>query len=95
MDKAVHFTFYFVASVLGCMAIRENRGGKWPLRKTGLIILVFCTLYGIVIEVVQENFTEVRKGDIGDVLANTIGASAGLLAVNFLFSHKSGLKWKI
>ena len=36
-------------------------------------------IYGIVIEVIQENLTATRKADIADVLANIFGSITGYI----------------
>ncbi|MEA1784629.1 VanZ family protein [Arenibacter sp. GZD96] len=95
LDKAVHFTFYFVAALLGCLALREQTNGHWNIVKTSIYVFLFCILYGIIIEVIQTNYTETRQGESWDVLANSVGALAGLMVLKILFSGKSGIKWKI
>lgn len=64
MDKLVHFTFYFMAAVLGALSIREQTQGKSGLKKSILIIVGAVVLYGIVIEVIQSEFTVTREGDV-------------------------------
>ena len=94
LDKAVHFTFYFVAAVLGVFAIREYSQGMANYRKSLLYIFVGLLVFGIIIEVIQYRFTLDRAGDIFDGLANGIGALCGVLATIFLFSKKRRLNWK-
>ncbi len=94
IDKAVHFTFYFVAVILGAMAVREYTEGKAAYRKTLLLTCSSMIVFGIIIEAIQYVFTLDREGDIFDGLANSIGALCGVLAVNFLFSGNTGLNWK-
>lgn len=93
LDKAVHFTFYFVAVVLGLMCLRENYKGRYELIKSVLIIALFMIIFGIIIEVLQYKFTQDRMGDIYDGLANTTGALLGAWAMKTLFSRKWGLNW--
>ena len=94
MDKLVHFTFYFNAALLGALSIRERTRGKSGLTKSILIIIIAVVLYGIVIEVMQNELTVAREGDVFDVMANTLGALLGALAIKLIFSGKRQLKWK-
>ena len=94
MDKLVHFTFYFMAAFLGALSIRERTQGNIGLIKSISIIVGAVVLYGIVIEVIQSELTVTREGDIFDVMANTLGALLGALAIKLLFSGKRQLKWK-
>lgn len=94
LDKLVHFTFYFVATILGVLTIRERTQGKNGLVKSILTIIGVVVLYGMVIEVLQSEMTVTREGDVFDVLANTLGALFGALSIKLLFSGKRQLKWK-
>lgn len=94
-DKAVHFTFYFVATLLGIYFIRERTRGSLPLNKALLQLMFIVIVYGILIEVFQWAFTRTRDGDSYDVLANSMGAFTAGALMKFLFCGKRLLKWKI
>jgi len=94
LDKAVHFSFYFVGCILGILFFRERTRGSIDLKKAVLIMLFLTILYGIGIEILQYLFTAERTGDVLDALANTIGSICGALLMKFYFSGKSALKWK-
>jgi VanZ family protein len=86
--------FYFVACILGILFLRERSNGKINLVKT-VITMVFATVvFGILIEVIQHEYTVQRIGDVYDALANSTGSICGALAVKFFFSRKRQLKWK-
>lgn len=93
-DKVVHFCFYFGAAVLGTLFARETWCGRSPLHKTLVYVVFGAAAFGILIELLQYNFTTDRQGDIFDALANTCGAMAGALGMKLLFSNKRGLNWK-
>lgn len=93
-DKMVHFTFYLVFSILGCLLVRERTKGLWSLGKTIRVIVVLDISYGIVIEVLQYTLTTDRMAEFGDVIANSLGAFAGIGLVRWLFSKEKPLKWK-
>ncbi|MGI9547829.1 MAG: VanZ family protein [Flavobacteriaceae bacterium] len=94
LDKAVHFLFYFIAAFLCCFFIRERTRGKFSFRPALVYTAFFMVLFGLAIEVIQSVFTTYRSGEILDSMANLIGVLAALLFVNYLFSPKTGLKWR-
>ena len=94
LDKMVHFAFYFVAAILGSLLIRERTKGHLYVSKSVLISMLFVIIYGIVIEVVQNTFTDYRSGDLYDVLANSLGAFFGAGTIFIIFLGKTPLKWK-
>jgi VanZ family protein len=94
IDKLVHFTFYFVAVILGIMTINRNVLVQWSFQKAAIFLLISMVLFGIIIEVVQYNFTVDRMGDPYDALANSLGALCGVLAMKFVIQRTKGLKWK-
>lgn len=91
-DKVVHFIFYFVLVLLAVKAIQEFFNVKPKLRNVLLYVLFFAVAYGILIEFLQYGLTENRHGDILDVLANSIGAVAGMFTVKRLVSKDWALK---
>ena len=93
LDKAVHFTFYFVMVILAFMAKTkgERQGSRHTLKLLWYIVL-FAILYGIVIEVVQHVATVDRHGDPLDAIANSTGAIAGMLVLRYLFLRTRPLK---
>ncbi|MBT8283960.1 MAG: VanZ family protein [Flavobacteriaceae bacterium] len=94
LDKVVHFSFYFIAAVLGMSFIHAQNQQFSSARKRTLILLSSLLIYGIIIEVLQQSLTTYRSGEILDVLANSIGALLGTLLMWAIFSEKTGLKWK-
>lgn len=49
----------------------------------------FSFVYGIIIEVLQENFTSGRKGDFYDVLANLTGIVCAVMLNKFVIERIS------
>ena len=94
-DKLMHFTWYFVAALLGMLLLREQTMGWFSLWYSALVIFSFLTIYGTILEVIQVVLTAVRSGDINDALANGAGALAGVLLIAGLFSLKQTADWKI
>lgn len=94
LDKLVHFTFYFVGSILACFFVRERTSGRISFKKTSVYTAIFMTFFGMMIEFLQYFLTYDRSGEILDFTANFIGVIVGLILVKFLFSANSGLKWR-
>lgn len=94
MDKIVHFTFYFVATILGCFFARERTAGKLNVLQAIAIFSLVTIIYGIIIEVLQHKLTVTRDGNIFDALANITGTLVGALMIMVIFSSNSPLKWR-
>ena len=91
-DKLVHFTFYFVAVILGSLYVLQLKDRQQViLRKIG-ILAFFLVLFGIIIEVIQEKLTVDRFGDVIDALANTTGVIIGFMVIFNRFYKQRGLK---
>ena len=75
-DKAAHFSVYLVLGVLICLSVVKS--GK---RRTGIPALLFSALLilslGIADEI-HQLFVTNRFGSVGDVIADTLGGSAGI-----------------
>jgi len=92
MDKAVHFTFYFVMVLLAFLAsIKKELQVNGTLKLLWYIVL-FAIVYGIIIEAIQHVATDNRHGDPLDAIANSTGAIVGMLVLRFLFFRKPLLK---
>jgi VanZ family protein len=79
-DKIVHFTFYFVFTLLWFESVKQINNNKKRL----LVVICTAIFFGIVMELCQGFFTNYRSPDIWDVLANSLGAIlAGLLINRF------------
>lgn len=88
LDKLVHFTFYFFATILGGLSYKEIYKKEQSLLSAGKIMLLFSIVYGMVIEIIQYSFTENREGDFLDFLANSLGAFLGFLVIKHLLSKR-------
>jgi VanZ family protein len=92
LDKAVHFTFYFVMVVLAFLAKSEGKPKEEGRPNWLVYIVLFAICYGIIIEILQHVATANREGDLLDALANSIGAISGMMLIRYLFSRKRSLK---
>lgn len=72
VDKYVHFTFHFVFTMFWgiyyWLKYNEIKISK------NVLVLLASLFYGILIEILQETFTETRHADVYDVMANLLGA---------------------
>ena len=77
MDKAAHFGFFFVQSVLLSLLLHYKTG------KSYLQIVILSTLqafvYGGIIELLQSELFD-RTGDFYDLIADVLGGLAGALS---------------
>jgi VanZ family protein len=74
IDKVVHFTMYFIFSILGCWALKTeiNRQKNW-------LILPVIIGWGIFMELLQLEMRVGRSFEWFDILANSVGVITGIL----------------
>lgn len=88
MDKIVHFTFYFFATVFGSLSYCEVFKVKLAFSSASKKMFLFSVVYGMIIEILQYSITDDRHGDFFDFLANSFGAFLGFLAVKYVLSKR-------
>lgn len=76
-DKGVHFGFFAVLLFLW-------RFQGEPSLRFGLLLLVLAFVYGLGIEYIQHYFIANRSFDTGDVVADMLGAVAGVLVGGYI-----------
>jgi VanZ family protein len=78
IDKAAHFIFFFIQSVLLSLLLR------FQTKKSYLLIILLCTLlalvYGGAIEILQSTVFN-RTGDHNDLIADVLGGFCGALFI--------------
>ena len=79
-DKFVHFTFYFIFTLLWVNGLKKRFDSK---NKVVLIVFCVAVLYGVIIEICQGLFTSSRSADLFDIIANTAGALTAVLFIHF------------
>jgi len=73
-DKIVHFTMYFIFSILLCWALKAELNYNW------LYLIIPVTVgWGVFMEFMQRRMHLGRSFDIYDMFANSIGVSIGIL----------------
>lgn len=81
-DKIGHFVAYGVLSFLilvGCF--KEGRVTRPKIVWT----ILLCTIYGVLLEIIQYTFYPDRLFETGDAIANLIGAVGGYLTFRQLY----------
>lgn len=77
LDKMVHFGLF---AILGFLISYEKKTANW----TNLVI---CAGYGLLIEIIQI-FLPWRSFELADLIADTIGALAGIQVERLLINRK-------
>jgi VanZ family protein len=77
LDKSVHFILHFVFTLLWYLYVKSTIKLKWSIA----FVVLLDVVYGSLIEVGQAFFTITRKGDVIDVLANSVGTAAAVMAI--------------
>ena len=83
-DKMVHFVFYFLFYVLWFSFFKLNTTSS----KLKFKVLFAAIGYGILMELLQAIMANHRSSDFVDVIANSVGAFCGLIAVTCFLSNK-------
>lgn len=83
-DKASHFAAYGLLSVLIGWGFfknqNENKAKELPV-KAFIIIVLFGSFYGVLMELMQYLFLPNRYFEYGDMLANLLGSFLGLMLI--------------
>ncbi|OSZ73772.1 hypothetical protein CAP36_17360 [Chitinophagaceae bacterium IBVUCB2] len=78
-DKWVHIGMFALMVFLWCWAIHNKQTVQLKLSNTFLWIGIFCLLYGVVMEFVQEYVVINRSFDVGDIIADAAGCLIGVV----------------
>ena len=71
-DKWVHIGFFIALVLLWSWALGLYR------KKTLFILLLLAALYGLGVEIVQDQFVPNRAIDAGDWIADVVGSTLGI-----------------
>ena len=81
-DKWVHFGIFLSLTFIACWAFNV------ATRKTLLFIFIGAAFYGILVELVQDQFIANRSLDLGDWAADVTGSFAGVWIWNLRYIKK-------
>ena len=86
-DKFAHFSLFFAQIWLLARTYREaNRQPPW------IGLTVFALLFAISSEIAQATLTQTRSGDIFDIVADMLGATAALLLTRQILENSQAIK---
>jgi VanZ family protein len=77
LDKSVHFILHFFFTLLWYLYLKSVFKTKWIIA----FVVLLDVAYGSLIEVGQTLFTITRKGDVLDILANSVGTAAAVIVI--------------
>ncbi len=78
-DKWVHIAMFAIMVFLGCWSMHKKYTATGKLRTAFIWIGLVSLIYGIGMEFVQRYFITNRSFDNGDIVADTIGCTIGVL----------------
>lgn len=82
-DKVVHFTLFFILTLILLYESRLRKANASLSRKTIIWIVVITLVYASILEGVQFFFTASRSGNLADLAANLLGIFVALLVYRF------------
>lgn len=83
-DKLVHGSIYTILFLLTYFGWKYQPKILFLKQKATNVLMLAVPLFGFIIEVLQGTCTTTRHFDWWDALANTLGASIGLLLIHLL-----------
>ena len=89
IDKIAHWGFYAVWSVLWTFVIAGTSDGQ----KKPVYVVILLILYSLLLEFLQSVLFWGRYFEWFDLLANTLGALSGFVAMDFLMKKKRLWNW--
>ena len=79
-DKGIHFCMYLGLGFMACWSLEMSRKGT-----ASYVLLLFGVfLWGVVMEILQQLMSNGRSLEILDMVANLVGAIAGLFMYLYL-----------
>ncbi len=88
-DKIVHLVLFGTLSFLLIKAFVEQTTYPSLIQRAKLLSIIIASIYGVVIEVLQETIFIGRTGDVFDALADSVGAFIGLWFFNYWTKRKA------
>jgi VanZ family protein len=77
-DKWVHIGLFAIMVFLFCWSFRKKNFSLNKLKRVFYLIFFLVVAYGISMEFVQKYYVPNRGFELGDIVADTIGAGLGL-----------------
>jgi VanZ family protein len=87
-DKIGHLVIYAIFSFLAFLGVYNGRK-EMPDNFNALLVVGLCSIYGVLMEILQFTFFPGRYFEFLDIIANIIGSFTGLFAFKFFINKKS------
>ncbi len=87
-DKLGHFVIYAIFSILMLFGVFKIRNAM-PSNPNAFLIVIVCSIYGVLMELMQFTFFTGRYFEVLDIIANIIGSIGGLFVFKYIFNKKS------
>ena len=87
-DKFGHLVIYAIFSVLMLFGVFKARN-KVPNNPNAILVVSICSVYGVLMELMQFTFFPGRYFEVLDIIANIIGSIVGLLVFKYIINKKS------
>jgi VanZ family protein len=90
-DKIIHLVLFGVLSFLLIKGLNGYYSSSIQATNAKTFAVIVSSLYGVIVEILQEYFFEDRHGDMFDAIADALGALLGVPFYNFWIkrSHKT------
>lgn len=86
LDKIVHFGIHCILIILWMFYFYVKNGFKFSM-KWVLPLFLSLFLFGIIVEIIQGEFTDSRGADIFDVAANLVGSLLGIVFFRIIIKN--------
>lgn len=78
-DKLIHAFVFFIEAILLMWGFKSQTKYDILKRMPAVITLIVCVVYGGLLEIMQGNFYTDRTADVYDFIANSFGATGGVI----------------
>ena len=83
-DKIVHAGIFFFLGLFSVYGFTKQGDQTFIKRNAYTISVIFCVLYGVLSEVIQQVYISERSGEFADAIANISGSAVGVLLFYYL-----------
>lgn len=87
-DKWIHIGLFAILVFLFCWSFSKKQNSGKKLKKIFIVIFSLAVVYGISMEFVQKYFIANRGFELGDIIADMVGAGTGFLISNRKYIKK-------
>ncbi|MBL0913591.1 MAG: VanZ family protein [Bacteroidia bacterium] len=90
MDKLIHAFMFGVLAFQTLTFFRKQYSVPFLRLSSVKACVLFCTIFGALIELLQGSFVQNRSADLSDLLADILGTGCGLLVFGLIhgkFKH--------